>query len=191
MSEVPEYTRGRLEALIQYLNEAVETAFDLTKMHVGHYDRLIVISGAALALSFTGATALRGSASAPYPLTHPKLLATAWLLLILSIVTSLMANYLSLAIIGSLTQRHIHGQFLMRMAGLKTAVDDFPELTAQIGQAEAQANALNAALDSEKEKSAMAIRVKVNRWAAIIAQVSVVAGFAMLALFFSVSLHSL
>jgi hypothetical protein len=80
------------------LDSQLEKFQNLTSLRTAFYDKLIVLNGGTLAISFTAATSFHGP-NAQWKLLGLSNLFSAWELLIIAIVLSFISNYLTLGVV--------------------------------------------------------------------------------------------
>jgi hypothetical protein len=92
------------EKLLNLLSAAdaqLSRGIELLVLRVGFYDKLVILNGGTLALSFTAATGLHGHLNPSKPALLPQDLFLAWELLMFSIVGSVICNWLSMSSVTS------------------------------------------------------------------------------------------
>lgn len=88
----------QLNDLIIAIDELNASDFEETKLSLTHFERIIVLNGAALALSFSAATTIRGLHPQSVLLAHRFTLLSAWLFLIVSVVFALYHNFIAIKV---------------------------------------------------------------------------------------------
>ena len=79
---------------------AKDLVFERGKITIAHFDRVIVLDGVILGLSFTAARTGSASAAGISLVHHPHLLQAGWLCLMISILTALFFNLFTIIGIG-------------------------------------------------------------------------------------------
>ena len=145
-------------AVVQQMENAANAIFlgarDLIvergKTVIAHFDRIIVLDGVVLGLSFTAIKA----ANVPNAHIHPHLLQAAWLCLIGSILTALFFNLFTILGLGAIADFHL----------LEVTSVHMTLLAAVIRRGGAENNDRLAALKSVKEELPMELVAKLERF---------------------------